>query len=152
MFIFNYFRPLCFKSARALRFSSPFSSQESDKFAVKMQTGQQLISANGHSTNEQSLILFYLLMSSWITTSPNALGKRCFFIFLSWELMQLVTKLLLWHMHDALVFHLCRLGGLCYKHMVLPKFLLIFKHMAQNYSAFFLMFIPWQLLGFHQQL
>lgn len=63
VFIFNYITLLGFKLAEAFRFPVPFPLLGSDNLAMKTQTGQQSISANGHCTNEQSLILFYLFMS-----------------------------------------------------------------------------------------
>lgn len=63
VFVFNYFTLLGFKSAETLKFPVPFPLLGSHKLVVKMHSEQQLISANGHYTNEQSLILFYLFMS-----------------------------------------------------------------------------------------
>lgn len=49
-----------------------------------METGQQLISTNGHKTNQQFPILSYLFMSSWIIT-PNIFGNMFFYVFISWK-------------------------------------------------------------------
>lgn len=64
VFLFNDSTLLGFKSTETLSYPVPFPLVGSDKLVVKMQTGQQLISGNGHYTNEKSLILFHLFIKS----------------------------------------------------------------------------------------